>query len=163
MDHKTTMKTSSDLRLYILMRNDLQSMVPGRCMAQASHASNALVHKHGSHVAVKEWQRQTQQGFGTTIVLAASMEQIDVVWKKLVDKKALLCGKVVDPDYVIRVTLEVATLMSQNYDAAHCTYKFDYMDSDDRTVAVSRSEETCLYVLGTKDDLSPILGDLSLY
>ena len=29
--------------LYILMRNDMKSMNPGKAMAQASHASNAFV------------------------------------------------------------------------------------------------------------------------
>ena len=31
--------------LYIIMRNDLDSMNPGKAMAQASHASNAFVTK----------------------------------------------------------------------------------------------------------------------
>jgi hypothetical protein len=41
-----------DLALYILMRNDLASMNVGRCMAQASHASNAFIYKFGKNRAL---------------------------------------------------------------------------------------------------------------
>ena len=59
--------------LYILMRNDLPSMNAGKAMAQASHASNAMVHNSDCDAfkgMVKEWQGETPQGFGT-LVLAA--------------------------------------------------------------------------------------------
>jgi peptidyl-tRNA hydrolase len=153
----------SDLRLYILMRNDLQSMVPGRCMAQASHASNAVVHEHGAkRRVVGEWQKQTKQGFGTTIVLSANKDQIE---KILADPelKDWVKGWVTDPEYVIRVTREVALLMHQNYDAKFCNFQFNYDLADETTTAVVRSEQTCAYILGTKEKLFPILGDLPLY
>ncbi len=154
-------KSTNEMRLYILMRNDLQSMVPGRCMAQASHAANALIHKHGEHSAVQHWQRQTKQGFGTTIVLGATQKQIDVIFGQI--QHWIVKGMVTDPDYCIKVSHEIAGLMYQNYDSDVCQYKFDYTKSNDDEVVISRSEITCAYILGTFEDLNNVLGTLSLY
>ncbi len=57
-------------RLYILMRTDMASGTPGKMMAQASHASNAFV-KRAFDVGedISGWTNQTDQGFGTVIVL----------------------------------------------------------------------------------------------
>ncbi len=59
-------------RLYILMRTDLDSMNPGKGMAQAAHAANAFMKDHGDVTVpgVEEWVNETPQGFGTTITLA---------------------------------------------------------------------------------------------
>lgn len=150
-----------DNRLYILMRTDLQSMTPGRAMAQASHASNAFIHKHGGRPDVKEWQRQTKQGFGTVIVLAASKRQIENIFDKLEDCK--IKEWVVDPDYVIKVSLEIADLMHQNYDGKFCSFQFDYSFADDKTTFITRSERTCAYIFGTKESLEPHLSGLNLH
>ena len=61
--------------LYILARNDLNSMNPGKLAAQCSHASNSFVyemfenHGYNKKLAI-DWMKQTNQGFGTAIVLA---------------------------------------------------------------------------------------------
>ena len=64
--------------LYILMRNDMDSMNPGKAMAQASHAANAFVANDiwemeqmpdGIVDLKNQWQNETTQGFGTVIVL----------------------------------------------------------------------------------------------
>lgn len=84
--------------LFILMRDELNSFSSGKKMAQAAHAGNAFetafeaeMHKarlenkldHSNptketdlYTSFWEWKRQTLQGFGTTIVLGASMAQI---------------------------------------------------------------------------------------
>lgn len=86
--------------LYILMRNDLESMNPGKAMAQASHASNAFVFaelkkmlstpwksvKDFYKVFIKgdtddaslfiQWVHSTTQGFGTVLVLAVDEAQM---------------------------------------------------------------------------------------
>ena len=67
--------------LYILMRNDMASMNPGKAMAQASHASNSF--QHHMNVVLKDendglaaekffndWANTTNQGFGTVLTLA---------------------------------------------------------------------------------------------
>ena len=63
--------------LYILMRTDMDSMNPGKAMAQASHASNTFVHSVEPGYNVDEalfdaWQKETQQGFGTVLVLGVN-------------------------------------------------------------------------------------------
>ena len=148
-----------DLRLYVLMRNDLQSLTVGRCMAQANHAASVFEHEFANSVKgpradVKEWKNQTKQGFGTCIVLAASKEQINALFDGGLKRWAGK-GKVIDPDYVIRVTHEVASFMRN--------VKFIPESADENTIAFSRSEMTCAYVFGTKKELDPFLGELLLY
>ena len=157
------MSMKDDLRLYILMRNDLQSMPPGRCMAQAAHAANALIKQFPNNSKVTLWQKQTKQGFGTTIVLAASRSKIEDILSD-VDPKQFPCkGWVTDPEYAIRVTLEIAQLLHQNYDADYCNFVFNYDLADETTVPIIRKEVTCAFILGSKAELEPYLGDLKLY
>jgi peptidyl-tRNA hydrolase len=64
--------------LYILMRNELDSMNSGKAMAQASHASNAFVKKaNDENVDILEWEFSTSQGFGTVLVLEGKMSDIE--------------------------------------------------------------------------------------
>ena len=104
--------------LYILMRNDLSSLNPGKAMAQASHASNAFVHHfHGyaqeynskpMHEGIEtdiingfnEWERSTTQGFGTVLTLEARMSDIvPVVY--IFKTMGYMAGIVHDPTYPI--------------------------------------------------------------
>lgn len=72
-----------DPRLCIVVRTDMDSMNPGKGMAQAAHAANAFTKKaqYGTTleesvaIAFSKWYQSTEQGFGTTIVLAASSEE----------------------------------------------------------------------------------------
>ena len=72
--------------LYILMRNDMTSMNPGKAMAQASHASNQFVATlpRDARDIYNEWLQC--EGFGT--VLARSLD--------------LVSGVVHDPTYPIQ-------------------------------------------------------------
>ena len=139
-------------------------------MAQASHASNVLLHEFYSEKKgklrrkeVADWMAQTKQGFGTCIVLSASLPVIEEIFSEGEMKDWIMKGWVVDPEYGIRVTHEVAALLQQNYDADHCNYRFDYDTADEKTVTVFRSEKTCAFVMGTKEELEPYLGELPLY
>jgi len=94
--------------LYILMRSDMNSMTPGKACAQAAHAANhAAVNmsKMGAGVdgpGFVLWQAQTDQYFGTTIVLRVTSEQ------QLVDMvtEAVFFGYsgdiILDPTYPVR-------------------------------------------------------------
>lgn len=144
-----------DYRLYILMRTDLPSMGAGRAAAQASHAANAFIHAFGPEskcprVEVREWQRQTKQGFGTAIVLAATGPQIHYLMAAPPLRNWIMMGKVYDPDYVITVNQEVADLMKQGYTPKFCKYTFD--PRPDKSVAIHRNEMTCAFVFGEPDD-----------
>src|SRR5690606_15270311 len=88
--------------LYILMRNDLASLNTEKAMAQASHASNSFVHlmntTNPDFKPFKEWTMQTEQGFGTVLVLAVNEHEM----RKSVymaEKSFLFAGIVHDPTY----------------------------------------------------------------
>lgn len=146
----------NDYVLYILMRTDLQSMSTGRAAAQASHASNAFIHKFGNRIDVKQWQKQTKQGFGTAIVLAADKLQIDEIFNSDVLVDWLVKDWVIDPDYVVPITMELSRFIVSN--------KITQTPSSDPTkVLLHRVEQTCAYVFGTKEELYLAVGDLPLY
>lgn len=72
--------TATDPRLWILMRSDMVSMNPGKAMAQATHAANAMVHciKNAKckddKALLAKWEKETPEGFGTCIVLDVGTE-----------------------------------------------------------------------------------------
>ena len=104
--------------LYILMRNDLDSMNPGKAIAQGSHASNAFVdhfhafaQKYNSttvHEGIQtatmngfnEWENSTHQGFGTVLVLEGNMNDI-ISRVSLLSSCGYVAGVVHDPTYPI--------------------------------------------------------------
>lgn len=91
--------------LYILMRTDLDSLNPGKAMAQASHASNAFVHQAENYSrkitdTLEEWRGETNQGFGTVLVLGGSMNDIEYTIGMM--DSEYVCGIVHDPTYPIR-------------------------------------------------------------
>jgi len=143
--------------LYILMRNDLPSMNAGKAMAQASHASNAMVHNSDCDAfrkSVKEWQGQTAQGFGTVLVLAANKAETLAVLDaaRAMDSKFgnFLSDKVIDPTYPYRVDGETAQLIpSDIWDTAPRPEITD----PKATYTLCRAEMTCAYVFGYKEEI----------
>lgn len=137
------MSTYSIPVLYILMRNDLASMNPGKAMAQASHASNAFVKDatvrlngditHSKDInlnnAFETWKGETGQGFGTVIVLAVNENEMRTA-TMYADACGFVNGIVHDPTYPLL-----------DGDSVH----FIPLD-------------TCAYVFGIKDD--PMLKGL---
>jgi hypothetical protein len=140
-----------DYRLYILMRNDLPSMGPGRAAAQASHAANAFIHEWGSRGDVTEWTYQTKQGFGTAIILSANKGQIE----KILKSRVIPQGWVIDPDYVVSVSVELAPYIKRVFK--------EVSETDPTKLLIHRSEKTCAYVFGLKEDLEHLVGELPLY
>lgn len=58
-------------KLYIFMRSDLDSLNPGKAMAQAAHAANQFWANCTRTYAMQEWAKEGGS-FGTTIVLDAA-------------------------------------------------------------------------------------------
>lgn len=91
-------------RLYILVRDDLDSMNPGKAIAQGAHAATKFIYecaldKHLSKT-VDDWQKQGD-GFGTKISLSVNYEQlIDVV--DSAKAMSIPANFVLDPTYPIR-------------------------------------------------------------
>lgn len=114
MTEKTTAPT-----LYILMRNDMESMNAGKAMAQASHASNAFIHANAVTIdrpvleneftdaekatfeLIKDWQHETEQGFGTVLVLAVNEKQMNQA-VETAKEFGFVAGVVHDPTYPLR-------------------------------------------------------------
>lgn len=142
-------------RLYILMRNDLpSSMTSGRAMAQASHASNAFIHKYGRLKSVNKWQNETKQGFGTAIVLAATLPQMKEICFNLNEPHEFI----LDPEYGVKIDTELLKLIDPAMIVPSKT-----IINEDGSVIIFKKEITCAYIFGCKDNLFPILGHLQLH
>lgn len=103
--------------LYILMRNDLASMNAGKGMAQASHASNAFMKHlndtvfdllevddevgHEIERLANIWQLETDQGFGTVLVLGVNEVQMRTA-VDVAESLGFVAGIVHDPSYPLR-------------------------------------------------------------
>ena len=127
--------------LYILMRTDMDSMNPGKAMAQASHASNAFITHSLKHPAqqgdlVDAWQNSTPERFGTVLVLGVTEGQMQTA-TLVGDRCGYLSGVVHDPTYPL-----------QDGDTTH------FIPVD-----------TCGFVFGDKDDtlLQSIIGNFELH
>lgn len=136
--------------LYILMRNDLNSMNPGKGMAQASHASNAFWKEVNERlfadtIAPEDvenarlaniWQMDTNQGFGTVLVLSVNEAQMDAA-VRVAKVCGYVAGVVHDPTYPV----------------------------PDGAVVHYLPMNTCAYVFGNKNDfmLQHIVGKFPLH
>lgn len=126
--------------LYILMRNDMESMNPGKGMAQASHAYGAMKkavrQNHNMQALYRAWMDSTEQEFGTTIVLAGSLAEINTAIADLDERPdACVCGWVHDPTYPLR----------------------------DGFVTHYIPLDTCAFVFGEKSDVSEYLSFLRIH
>lgn len=122
-------------KLYIIVRTDMASMTAGRTAAQAAHAANYFVHYAKLLIDFLEdeedqftrnfyeWERQTDQGYGTTIVLdGGTEEQISNLIESLDGQ--FFTGIVIDPEY---------TLVDGNFvhiipNVMTCAFAFAYED-----------------------------------
>ena len=104
-DQANTSVDAPDVRLIIIMRNDRDDMNAGKACAQAAHAANQCVAEGVGHWReqtredLKLWQNQTTGGFGTTVVLSASPEEMCSILDKA--KGHVHAGVVFDPTYPV--------------------------------------------------------------
>lgn len=141
------------------MRTDLPSLNAGKAMAQAAHASNALVGEWGHRRDVKDWQKEGRF-FGTTIVLAADKDTISKVLKRAAMREIPPpFGPVYDDTYPFNTTTEIAALIPKSKLSAPPIVK------EDNRVVLFRKELTCAYVLvadGSSDQMD-LVGELPLH
>ena len=151
-------------KLYILMRNDIQSMNPGKAMAQAAHASNEFVGNYGDLDTVRNnWMGsnphiEAKRHFGTTIVLAVNYEQLISVLELAFTKK-VPCGQVWDETYPFQTTHEIASLIPHDRQSAPAIYK------DNGQVTMFRNELTCgyVFVVDGSSNQEELVGHLPLH
>jgi len=163
-----------DYRLYLLCRNDLPSLNPGKMAAQAAHSANQFVFelyeriaelKAGSGDTKKEcamryiedgylvWRNSTKQGFGTTITL--SLNYHDMVQAVNAAKSLHFpAGITHDPEYPFMVDSEVAALLAAN--------GLTIIPRGNQFIAL-RPEDTGGYIFGDAEELRPLLGRFPLF
>lgn len=98
----------TDIRLYFIVRTDMDSMTPGRVAAQVSHATshakqtieNATPH-NPSREMLKKWEAETSQAFGTAIVLDGNKIESIVETVEALQDLGIAAGLVLDPTYSI--------------------------------------------------------------
>lgn len=97
-------------RLYILVRNDLHSMNPGKAIAQASHCVSQFVLKHPKDAA--DWAEY--RGFGTTIVLEGSQNDIEHFTQEYIENVYPIWGDIIDPTYPFKLQREIIPYLVDN-------------------------------------------------
>lgn len=137
--------------LYVIVRNDLQSLNAGKSEAHSGHAACAFMYEHvfkaiqpelngivsiyEHKAALIEWVNATEYGFGTQVNLDANIDQMYAI-KAKADESGLPCNIITDPTYPFKVGIDKFT----------------------------RSEQTALYIFGRSDDylLKNIIGNYRL-
>lgn len=129
--------------LYILVRNDMESMNPGKAIAQGSHATSRFhrrmeVDAAGTEqfAAYNEWCAESSSGdFGTVLTLAVSSGEQLVNAVTFAKQFGLVAGVAHDDTYPLR-----------DGEMTH------YIPVD-----------TAGYIFGEKDDCWPVVGGFELY
>jgi peptidyl-tRNA hydrolase len=149
-----------EYKFYILMRNDLPSLNPGKAMAQAAHAANLLDAQWGLNRGVVDWKHQCQDSFGTTIVLAVDKDTLIYRIRRAQMRDGTVpFGCVYDPTYPFNTTTEIAALIPPRKLTAPMIVK------EDNRVMLFRKELTCGYLLVAdgSSDQAELVSDLPLY
>jgi hypothetical protein len=142
-------------RLYILIRNDLPSLNPGKAMAQAIHAANSFLWKYQDRDDVKKWAGQ--EGYGVTITLSAIASQIKELMAIAYNSNFPM-GKIIDQTYPIVIPADGSILVDESKLSAPMR-----LSDDRKSVTLYRKELTCAFIFGGKEELKPYLGELETY
>jgi hypothetical protein len=130
-------------------------------MAQSNHAGSAIVFEHGSSPEVQEWQQQTPQGFGTTIVLSGNAWEIQSALKEA-QERGLIGNQVVDPEWKFEVSTEIAELIDRRLLTGDPTAELP-KGRDDNHVILTKKEWACAYIFGEFEQTYWVLGQLPLF
>jgi hypothetical protein len=162
------------------MRNDLESLNPGKLAAQACHVGHAVAGyfrnlEHftkdpvtSTEVATcnlikmwKEWESSTSQYFGTTICLAADQRFVESLQaaKEVSFRNDVLVDTIIDPTYPCKIPLEIAKYLNGKLTVP------DNIIVRENDAILLRPEMVGGYVFGNKDNpyMSLLLGGLKLY
>lgn len=142
---------TTELYAYILVRNDLPSMTAGKAMAQVHHAGVQMAAKCAEHpifqAYISEGQAAGADTFSTTIVLSASVADIETVIARLHNTECIY-GIIVDPSYPFLVDRELSPYLLDNP-------KMTMIKSQttERQDLFARQELTCAWCLGDRSDI----------
>lgn len=145
--------------LYLLIRNDLDSMNNGKAIAHGAHAAiqfsfESRTDPAGLPVGYTEWENATPGGFGTKISLSVSLHELQEV-VTVARLRGFRAGITVDPTYPYVLHREYAGLVQ--HPAAHPPKPLG-----NGMMLCLREETTAGYVFGDKRDLQTIVGRFPL-
>jgi hypothetical protein len=171
--------------LYLLVRNDLQSLNAGKAVAHGAHAANLFMWNMERMMRDTVWNNPAQEhqskpkfwseylewlgevpeipaehradGFGTTIALSVNKPQLETV-VNLGLRLGFSAGLAWDPSYPYDVDAEVAKLI-ERVEAYPLEYPPIYKGA---RATCFRREVAAGYIFGRKDDLRPLLQNFPL-
>lgn len=121
--------------LYVIVRNDLQSMNFGKAEAHSGHAGSQFVHHFMKNDIdnkfFKDWI-SAADGFGTQINLNANIDEVHSI-KQACDIEEIPNSLVIDPTYPFIPPRHIANILSVD-----CMF---------------REEVTAFWAFGLKDDI----------
>lgn len=140
---------TSNIVTYILARSDLPSLNPGKLAAQVHHAGVQMMSKYNKSPLVKEYInsgiKNDADHFNTTLVLSATFDDIHNAAKAMKNLNNVEYGMVIDPSYPFYVENdEIANLVRSS--------KYIHQVVPNGKVLMTRSELTCAWFLGDKND-----------
>ena len=142
-----------DFAVYVLVRNDLPSMNPGKAMAQVHHAGVQMMvfgQRYNSTLIKEYINRGAEQGsdFNTTIVLSASLAQVNTLINFARDNMiGIPCGTVLDPSYPFFVDPELAPFVEKDPQVKR-------IGQSGNKVLFVRPEITCGWILMDRNDMA---------
>ena len=161
--------------LYLLMRNDLPSMNPGKLAAQAAHVANKFIEDIRDQKTqdiwsyfndmLKEWQGD--RGFGTTITLGIDGHSLACVNERNIPDDSMF-GPVSDPTYPMLIPFEAGQALKfwgWKDDDNLQLYNNIILNEENQTAILLRDELVGAYLFGDKESLSKwdLINNLSLY
>lgn len=170
------MEPTNPAYLYLLVRNDLQSLNAGKAVAHGAHAANQFMYvmeralhadepperqfpfkEYEEWLGEKPFQEHRAIGFGTTIALSVNFSQLNTV-VTLGQRLGFETGLAWDPSYPYDVDAEVAKLI-ERVEAYPLEYPPIYKGA---RATCFRREVAAGYIFGRKDDLRPLLQNFPL-
>jgi peptidyl-tRNA hydrolase len=151
-----------DLAVYVMVRNDLPSLSPGKAAAQVHHSGVQMMVKHATHKLVRQYiEDGVAQGadqFNTTLTVSANLRQIETAISKA-KSMDVLCDILIDPTYPFFVDPEIAPLLEAN-----ALVKRVGPTSNGQELFL-RSELTVAWMLGDRKDplFKSIFENMPLY
>jgi hypothetical protein len=157
-------ETEKDLAVYVIVRNDLNSLNPGKAMSQCHHAGVQMMAKYSTTPIVKEYIdigiTQGAKHFNTTIVLSGTLDDIDTINMNSTHiGSTVFGGIIVDPTYPFIVDDEISKLINTTPTV------YPVKELGDGKVLWARTEVTCSWYIGDRNDqeFKDLFDGLSLH
>ena len=164
------MSNQSSPYLYLLCRNDMDSMNGGKAIAHGAHAANQFTHEIDKILSqpmtksdvdtndrlqnhYNTWLNSAN-GFGTTISLSMSLPEMQTV-VYVAKSMGFVSALTIDPTYPYILHKEYANLI--NHPEATPP-----ISMGNGMMMCYRDDVTCGYVFGLKSDLKPIVGNFKM-